>query len=585
MLEFARSEDLSAGSNLADTGPDTTWIHLLPSLEPVHLGWFGQLDRATAALLANARHTTLLSETTLHEPAPGGRRLALVHGSAGAAPHGQDPRLDLVLLPLRVASYVTRRPELMAPLVAMLAPTATLCIVPDPDERQRRLRSSDLDRLAAALGVLPIARLSVAPDAATDPPVGGLVMPDQRRSVVGRARSRTRLVVDLVVQRLNRVAGRGPGRGTRAHASDIRLHRPAPIGRRGSVAGSAGGVVVLRRDADLAHAPDYLVRLADSAGVDLTGIRWAVAPPRGYRSQKVIFALSREGSRRPDLMVKMTQEPRFNVRLDNERRALELLADMPMADGSVVPRVVFSGTHAGLLVVGETALEGERFRSHSTATPDCRVAGAAIAWLTDLAAETVDRGPDRGTLDPPVRTLADRYVTTFETPPAGRSVLSWHVETLVSAAEAIPAVVSHGDPGTWNLLVRPDDGRVCFLDWENAERAGLPAWDLMLFLKTFAGFVSQAAGHRRSTDGLVDLLCGPGPFNALARDSFRAYAERLGLDRELLPSLVLLCWVHQSLKETTRLEPGRMAQSRSARVVARCLADPQLLRAMTGVRR
>lgn len=579
MLETALSDDLVAASNVSDAGPDTLWVHLLPTLAPDHVCWFGPPDPAISVLLDRAGRTTVL-EVTGHDRTSRRRRVSspCLPGSV-PTPLSLDPPIDLALLPGGVASALVQRPAPLAAFLRSLAPGATVCVLPGPRSPRQVVRLRDIDQLAAAFEAGSLARLS--PRAGVDDPAaGGLVVAARSPIAFRRSRARVRRLWVLLLQRVAHMAGRGPSRASRAHPSDIALHRPVAADRR---RGRVQGTVLLRRNADMARVPQYLVRLAALSGVDLEGAHWAVAPPRGYRSQKIIFALTRRGASRPDFMVKMTQEPRFNVRLGNECRALEELTAVAVADELTVPRIVFAGTHAGLMVVGETALAGERFRAHSSATADCHVARAAILWLTELAVETIDRGQAAEPGLRALRTLADRYFATFETSPEERLGLSMHLEQLASR-ETIPAVVSHGDPGTWNLLVRPEIGRVSFLDWENFEASGMPGWDLTLFLKSFAGFVSEATGARRSMDKTLCLMSRPGPFNALVQASFHAYTERLQLDRDMLSSVVLMCWVHQSLKEATRLTPQKGHRNRSRQVVARCLMEPQLLAAMTGGR-
>jgi hypothetical protein len=578
MLETALAEDLTPSSNLPSAARDTLWVHLLPDLEPLHVGWFGPPDAEVVTLLVGAGRMTVTDLTRdlgWVRALPG--RLRRRHLSRVRALFLQSP-MDLVLLPARAAASMARHPTLLEGLTRVLTPDAVVGIIPDlRSGRRGALPRRDIDRIAASLAAGALAELSTGQGVAGSPS-GGLAIPLPRRRVWRRSRARLRRAVLIMRQRVAHARGRGPSRLSRTHASDITLLRPVLAGRSDT---PRRGVVLLRRNCGVTDVPEYLVHLAAGSGVELSGARWAVAPPRGYRSQKVIFSLERQNSTQPDLMVKMTQEPRFNYRLDNERRALELLADVSVADELTVPRVAFAGTHGGLLVVGETALAGDPFRVRSTAVPDCPVAASAIEWLTALGAETMHSGPDRGPVWPSLRELADRYLAMFVLAPGARRNLDHHLQTLAASSDEIPAVVSHGDPGTWNLLVRPSGG-VCFLDWENAESAGMPGWDLLQFLKTFANFSSGVKGVRRSTENTLELLCRAGPINDLVKASLRAYGDRLGIDRELLTPLLLMCWVHQSLKEATRLPPGSQDRNRSHQLVTHCLDEPTLLWAMTG---
>jgi hypothetical protein len=570
MLDVALADELDAGENLWDAGADATWVHLLPDLAPDHVGWFGAPDDTLAARLHQARRTTVVEVDDLLA-----RRGRLAHQRFAASLSGVRTRFDLIVLSSRVAAAIGRRPELLERFVAALTADAVVCVrgdrrVPGWLGTERAWR-----RFTSALGVRSVAELSTRNGTAAAAPAQGLTVPVRPPPAPSRTRARARRVLSRIRSRAARHRRHGPTSAARAHPSDIRLHRPVVASSRLS----RHRIAILRRSGDAAGPPAYLARFAEVAGVDLTDARWAVAPPRGYRSQKVIFTLQRPAA--ADLVVKITQEPRFNTRLDNERRALELLANVPVADACSVPRLVFSGEHGGLLVVGETALDGEPFRASSTASAGCPLARDAVRWLTTLAVQTADPSGRTGTIEVPARRLAERYVAVFDPDTPARRTLAAHVDALADASDAIPSVFSHGDPGTWNLLVGPHGG-IGFLDWENFEPAGVPAWDLLLFHRSFATFMSEAAGLRPTADRTLALFCQPGPFRTVVQDSFRTYADQLGLDRALLPPLLSLCWVHKALKEATRAAPEDRGRGRTARITARLLEDPDLLSTMAG---
>jgi hypothetical protein len=573
MLEVARREDLDLATNVPVLGADTLWVHLLPSLTPRHVVWFGVPDPHAEALLAGAHRTSVIE----FDPPPPWPRppwgAARAHRDVCEDLARLDAAVDLAIVPPRAATSIGRDPDLLRALIGVLAPQAVVHLPNEPRLAHRMRHRNAMRRLTRALGDGTAARLSSVGHG-REASATLLSLPIRKTATLRRTRARLRQGASLVTARAARTAGLPASRLSRSHPSDIRVAHPVPVGRSGS---PAAGPALLRRGAAITTVPGYLHDLATRSGIDLSDARWGVAPLRGFRSQKVIFALTYPGA---DLIVKMTQEPRFNARLDNERRALDLLSGLPVATTSHVPRVVFSDTHAGLLVVAETALSGRPFRACSTGTAACPLARSAVAWLTELGAATVDRGETRGPLLGPIQELIDRYLATFDTPSIDRRVLHALMGALAERHGEVPAVMSHGDPGTWNLLASTD-GRIGFLDWENAEDAGVPGWDLLLFFKTFASFVTETAGSRPTPDRVLAQLCHPGPFNRLVRESFHTYADRLAIDAELLPALALTCWIHQALKEASRQTPENRDRSRSRRIVARCLAEPELLSRMT----
>lgn len=84
----------------------------------------------------------------------------------------------------------------------------------------------------------------------------------------------------------------------------------------------------------------------------------------------MILLLQRPGDANPSLVVKITQEPRFNDRLLNEATALRALAEQRLVALSTIPKVVLTTAHSGCAVVVETAQSGTGFRHRSSGTFD-----------------------------------------------------------------------------------------------------------------------------------------------------------------------------------------------------------------------
>ncbi len=102
--------------------------------------------------------------------------------------------------------------------------------------------------------------------------------------------------------------------------------------------------------------------MAADAGIDVGGRPWTFNADADYRSQKAMFFIGSE------LIVKVTRDARFSPRLENEHRALEVLAAHAIP---FTPLALFAGRHRDLAVVGETAVNGVPFSEGSDGTPGC----------------------------------------------------------------------------------------------------------------------------------------------------------------------------------------------------------------------
>ncbi|MGH3037150.1 MAG: aminoglycoside phosphotransferase family protein, partial [Gaiellaceae bacterium] len=312
-----------------------------------------------------------------------------------------------------------------------------------------------------------------------------------------------------------------------------------------------------------AGPPRYLQRVAAESGLDLERHRWGLAAPGEFRSQKVLFFLfGADGSSVPDYVVKITRDPALNARLENERRALELIHEAGFPAASTLPRPVFFGYEHGLAVLGETAVDGVPFIERTAATPECPLARSAIEWLADLGIATA-RPPAGGApaVAGRLAALFERFRSLYRLSRAHEAFLASQIASLADGETGLPVVFQHGDPGPWNLLVTAS-GEPAFLDWEAAEVEGMPLCDLFHFVRSYGVRVSRAAGTSdpmRSFD--EQLLADSELGRLLARTTSRFCAEA-GLATELVGPLFYVCWMQRALKEVTRLDPGGLDRGR-----------------------
>jgi hypothetical protein len=313
-------------------------------------------------------------------------------------------------------------------------------------------------------------------------------------------------------------------------------------------------------ETDLAGSPPRYVRdIARAGGVDIDAYRWGLSAPGRYTSRKVVLFLFAPENDMPDYVVKLTRTGEMNYRLENECRALELLADVDGLDTSSVPRAVFSGHHAGLAVVGESAIDGVPLLSRTDGSPACPLGGTAISWLHDLGCRTADpeAASPREVADGLAR-LLERFIEIYRPAARHRAFLESQIVRVATAGGQFPLVFQHGDPGVWNVMATGDES-VAFLDWEAAEPQGMPLWDLFYFLRSYCMRSVSVRGKRARLDALARLFLADSPLATLVVDSTRRYTAGTGLPGELVEPLFYTCWMHRALKEATRLVPSKLS--------------------------
>jgi aminoglycoside phosphotransferase (APT) family kinase protein len=108
---------------------------------------------------------------------------------------------------------------------------------------------------------------------------------------------------------------------------------------------------------------------------------------------------------------------------------------------------------------------------------------------------------------------------------------------------AIPTILVHGDFVPWNILNDPKAGYV-LVDWEGADFAGLPAYDLLHFQFSIDHLFGEKAGGYpafRSSSVCAD------------------YFRRMDLDAELLPRLAIAYLLDQLRIYNKHLSPEHAA--------------------------
>jgi hypothetical protein len=540
VLEHTLATPFAVGTNLRGRVAGAAWTFLLPTLELANVLCLGLPGEATLLTLCR------LADRVVVVPGRGEEAGAVQAMARLGRPEAEllsaaDDRLDGVIADLAVVTAA--RPSLPRPVQqALLARAAVVFADADADAGEDAAPTGD-----TALWLAP---------------GSGEV---RQAAALGDARTAAFL------------RGAGPDRAGRTplRRAVRRLVRRSPRGER------AGSLSTLRGGAP----PAYVREIAAAAGVDVTGCTAGLSAPSEYASRKaILFLFDGPAATAPRWVVKLTRERHLNARLENEWAALTCLRDAGIGDAATLPRPAFAGEHAGLALVGETAVEGAPLRTRTSATADCPLAGAGLRWLLDLGERSAAPSAGAGDVAAALGDLRDRFEAIYDLAPAERTALDGLLDR-IAAAGPIPLVFQHGDPGTWNVLVTAA-GRPVFLDWEAFERRGMPLWDALYFARSHAVTVGRAAGARDAMQAIHRGWLQDGPLMGDLASAVAAHCAAIGLQRDLVEPLFVTCWMHRALKEAGRLTPGRLQRGHYAALLRLALEqrDAPGLQRLYGVR-
>jgi hypothetical protein len=554
MLEFASRAGYEPGTNLRGEQAQTAWLFLLPRLDLDCALLVGLPALGTVVAVAGLAGEVVVgcprrSQLQRARRVAAERQLANVRAVALEPDDPRWPAADLVYLTARELPGLARSARALGELEARLSAGAAIYLEPAP------LGIELIERLGASVAVVMGVAGSPERGQRPDGDVAAWLVPADRNGNATRPGQALREGTRRAGRIVTRVAGGRSGRIASAPAAlgVTRVSGP-PLRRLQATTTSPPGVLARPLTGAPEGAPEYLLAAAREAGHPLDDRPWRLAAPRGYRSQKVIFLVGDED------VVKLTQDPRFNARLDNEFHALGLLRERGLEAAVAAPRALFRAEHARLSIVGETRLAGRPFRECSSAEPDCEHAAAAIAAISALGAASARREPPDGRSPAaPLLDLLARYAEIYRPGGEQRGMLDEAVGALVDAGAELPSVFLHGDPTTLNLLV-DDDGTIGMVDWENAESAGPPLWDLFYFLQAYRGWAAARLGRRYTPAAFGRELCDPSAFGGLPARAVESYRRALGLQPTLVGPLFCTCWMYLALRQSRQLAPRSLGR-------------------------
>jgi aminoglycoside phosphotransferase (APT) family kinase protein len=312
-------------------------------------------------------------------------------------------------------------------------------------------------------------------------------------------------------------------------------------------------LVARRRDGTYLRPPCAAV----VPGADVQDLSFVLLTPRFRTSRHAVSLLVPRGSTEPTLVAK---RPRLADDLAGIAREASVIGVVEGSSGTAgtIPRVVAFEPSAPQPVLVETALAGETITPAMLRGSPSTYIEAIVSWLARLPTAPAESDPSwyERLVERPLELFAEAFPAASE-----ESRLVDRTLSLVEPARnaSFPLVVEHGDLSHPNLI-RLRDGQVGVLDWELGEERGLPLHDLCFFL----AYVAFATRQARETTELVaafdEAFTGP---DGWAVPTLRAYADRLGIQANVLVPLFVCCWARYTSGLVARAEgePGREEQN------------------------
>jgi len=319
------------------------------------------------------------------------------------------------------------------------------------------------------------------------------------------------------------------------------------------------------------HLPHYLTSLATEVGARLDDYGWGMSATGRYNSKKVLFYFLDQKSGEAEAVIKLTRNPVFNARLENEHRTLSRLRERNLVAPETIPQPWFFGYRGNLAIVGQKVVRGRPFRQATRATIDCPLANAAMGWIADLGAASAEAtGASPTQVAEAMTSLFRQYSDIYKPSSNEHTFIEKQIDNLAQNAGGFRTVFQHGDSGIWNVLATGAES-IAFLDWEAAEPQGMPLWDLFYFLRSYGRWMSRVRGERDSLKSFSQNFLMPSPLSDLLARLAHRYCERVQINQRLLEPLFYTCWMHRALKEATRLTQARLEKGHYVNLLRLCI--------------
>ena len=363
------------------------------------------------------------------------------------------------------------------------------------------------------------------------------------------------------------LAGRGAARYAAQHGIS---HPERWKSIRNDLVGTALGLGVRfprRRLISVASRPGGPPALVAAAG-ELGAPRapdWVMLVSPGGIIRRNAFLIFEQRARRPSVALKFSRVRGMKIPFDREQVGYAVVEEAGPVVTARAPaylgRLEVDGFHASL----ETVADGERLSSALRRPQRTRrkleLLERIVSWLIDVG---------RGTALPPGALEAERVWFESEALPMHRGVVP---SNLSDVWQASPATFQHQDLAEENIVVNRDGFTV--VDWEWAQRAGLPFGDLLYFA-AHALFVVDGEPEPRE-EHFARLLSGRGPSSKIVFAWVAELAAALDVPAERVGPLVTLGWIRRAARSRDERERAERASGEAVvRAPAERLVDKWL---------
>ena len=319
--------------------------------------------------------------------------------------------------------------------------------------------------------------------------------------------------------------------------------------------------------------PPFFIQAA--ASLDLPPeSNWYMTPGHGDPLARGLFQIFPPGEESPRWVLKFARVAGYSEPFERDEHGLRLASE---AGGSVAAhaprflgRLEVDDLHASV----ETAAVGEVFamllRRRRKSRSNIEAVEAIAGWILRIARETAA---------PPMALADERRRLAEEVMPHWTS--RGAPTDLVDRLPDLPAVLQHNDVGSWNVVVA-NSTEFVVIDWESAQRHGLPLWDLLYFLTDALSALEGANAPEERAAASIQILRGDSPWSELLFKWVRKAVDEEGIPADSVGNIATLGWLHHGLshvpraRAADRVEPGSGLVDPVGLIAPAWLQDPAL---------
>ncbi|GAC1587883.1 MAG: hypothetical protein NVS3B21_03170 [Acidimicrobiales bacterium] len=280
----------------------------------------------------------------------------------------------------------------------------------------------------------------------------------------------------------------------------------------------------------------FPIRAVEQVGLP-PDIKWSLWFGDGDPYQRSVFHLFEHQRPEPTWVVKFGRVRGNRTPFERDERGLAMARSVASA-ARHAPTLLGRAQPGEYEVSIETAARGKPMNAYLTSKHPQHERLARVEqvadWIHDTAVASAQRGVSAGP--------ESQY----------GSPSCWE------AVSGVPRSIQHNDLGSWNIVVGPDD--FWAVDWEAADRAGLPLWDLLYFLADALVLLDSTGSDDGDLRRTVELFRGERRLSHVLFERVRRLQMALGIDDRAVASMTELCWEHHSRSHETRGAPARLGR-------------------------